>query len=68
MASACPGLQSGVGEPRGSMRRAFVYRQLRELPDLRRAEPDLGAVHAHVCQTALQRLGESRVRFRPGAS
>ena len=33
-----------------------VYQQLRELPDLRRAEPGLGAVHAHVCQTALQRL------------
>ena len=33
-----------------------VYQQLRELPDLRRAEPDLGVVHAHLCQTTLQRL------------
>ena len=33
-----------------------VYMQLRELPELRRAEPDLGAVHAHACQTTLQRL------------
>lgn len=42
-----------------------VYQQLRELPDLRRAEPDLGAVHAHVCQTALQRLDSAfRAFFR----
>lgn len=33
-----------------------VYHQLRELPEVRKAEPDLGAVHAHVCQTTLQRL------------
>jgi putative transposase len=33
-----------------------VYAQLRELPSVREAEPDLAAVHAHVCQTTLQRL------------
>ena len=42
-----------------------VYRQLRELPDLRRAEPDLGTVHSHLCQTTLQRLdGAFRAFFR----
>ena len=42
-----------------------VYQQLRELPDLRRAEPDLGAVHAHACQTTLQRLDAAfRAFFR----
>jgi putative transposase len=33
-----------------------VYQQLHELPDLRRADADLGAVHSHVCQTTLRRL------------
>ena len=104
-----PDVQSGVSEPKGAMRRAFLYRlyptrrqaealeaqlqatrrlynaaleqrrtvwqsrrqsisvyqQLRELPDLRRAEPELGAVHAHVCQTTLQRLDRAfRAFFR----
>ena len=41
-----------------SLRRKSVsfLEQSRELPDLRRAEPSLGAVHSHACQTTLWRL------------